>query len=187
MWVCVDEAGTTYCVSIGNVNSAQVACILIGKVFDYVGVQLPDVSLHWRHPRGAWRNTVSSRGIISSVHGLGCMVWKQNSCKSHVEPSWGTTTVTQNGQNNIDSSLGESINIRQLAATTALHLTTAMPSSSISAPNIASASCITHVECQCIQTFDGVVECLVCCALHSRDLGHLLVLALTGVSGRLLG
>jgi hypothetical protein len=36
------RAGHT-CVFIGNVKAAQIACILIGKVFDYVGVRLPDI------------------------------------------------------------------------------------------------------------------------------------------------
>jgi hypothetical protein len=118
------------------------------KSVDHVGVWLTDVSLRWRHPRGAWRNTLPSRGIISSVHGRGCTVWRRNSCRFPVVPSWGTTTIPQHGLNNIASALGESIDIRRWAATTALHLATATTLSSISATAIAPMSCVAHVECQ---------------------------------------
>ncbi len=140
-----------------------------------------------RHPGGAWRNTISSHGIKSSVHGLGCTVWRRNSCRSSVEPSWGTTTISQNGWNNNATTLGELVDIRWWATTMALHLSTATTASSISPTGVAFTSCITHIECQCIQTFNDVVEGLMCCTLHSRNLGHLLVLELTGVTGHGLG
>ena len=56
-----------------NVEAARVACIPVGKVFYYVGVRLQEVSLPRMHPGGAWRNTVSSHGMISSGHGQGCV------------------------------------------------------------------------------------------------------------------
>ncbi len=115
---------------------------------------------------------------VSSIHCQGSMVQRRTAGGSTLKASWGTRGCahgsTDGAHGGRITSLrktptkGESTNVSQQAATTALHAAVTASAATISAPNVVTTAGVTHIEHHSVHAIDELVEGCMCHILDSR-------------------